>query len=366
MPSRLDARAVALAIIIMAILGGTYTMVKVGLRDLPVIGSLLLRMLVAAVVLGAYARWGRVTLLYRGRAAWFIAAGTLAFIAMQLLLYVGLTVTPAGRAAILYNVQPFLTLLVLPYVVPAERLTFRRVMGTGVAFAGVVLVLAERGTSGGSVLGDSLVLLAAGIWTLVIVLSKMTPNEVNAVSLIFWNVAGAARAGPTDGRRRAQRDLATERPRRGEHSLSGRARGRCWLRRVRLADAHLCRDPCQRLRVPFTGLRGAHRLGGPRGVGYGSPSCRGTRGRIRYLDREHGELRCTLWATPAARPLGPARLGPVLRPDHPREDALRNGGREPCLEVTERRRALAPKVTDHLHPGEDLVRPWSARPAAIA
>jgi len=192
MPSRLDARAVALAIIIMAILGGTYTMVKVGLRDLPVIGSLLLRMLVAVVVLGAYARWGRVTLLYRGRAAWFIAAGTLAFIAMQLLLYAGLTVTPAGRAAILYNVQPFLTLLVLPYVVPAERLTFRGVMGTGVAFAGVVLVLAERGTSGGSVLGDSLVLLAAGIWTLVIVLSKMTPNEVNAVSLIFWNVAGAA------------------------------------------------------------------------------------------------------------------------------------------------------------------------------
>jgi len=192
MPSRLDARAVALAIIIMAILGGTYTMVKVGLRDLPVIGSLLLRMLVAVVVLGAYARWGRVTLLYRGRAAWFITAGTLAFIAMQLLLYAGLTVTPAGRAAILYNVQPFLTLLVLPYVVPAERLTFRRVMGTGVAFAGVVLVLAERGTSGGSVLGDSLVLLAAGIWTLVIVLSKMTPNEVNAVSLIFWNVAGAA------------------------------------------------------------------------------------------------------------------------------------------------------------------------------
>ena len=192
MPSRLDARAVALAIIIMAILGGTYTMVKVGFRDLPVIGSLLLRMLVAVVVLGAYARWGRVTLLYRGRAAWFITAGTLAFIAMQLLLYAGLTVTPAGRAAILYNVQPFLTLLVLPYVVPAERLTFRRVMGTGVAFAGVVLVLAERGTSGGSVLGDSLVLLAAGIWTLVIVLSKMTPNEVNAVSLIFWNVAGAA------------------------------------------------------------------------------------------------------------------------------------------------------------------------------
>jgi drug/metabolite transporter (DMT)-like permease len=190
--SRLDARAIVLAVLIMAILGGTYTMVKVGLRDLPVVGSLLLRMLVATAALGAYARWAGVTLLYRGRAAWFIAAGTLAFIVMQLLLYAGLTATPAGRAAILYNIQPFLTLLVLPCVLPAERLTFRRVLGTGMAFGGVVLVLAERGTSGGSLLGDALVLLAAVTWTMVIILSKTTPSEVNAVSLIFWNVAGAA------------------------------------------------------------------------------------------------------------------------------------------------------------------------------
>jgi drug/metabolite transporter (DMT)-like permease len=109
-----------------------------------------------------------------------------------LLLYAGLTVTPAGRAAILYNIQPFLTLLVLPHVLPAERLTVRRALGTGVAFVGVVFVLAERGASGGSLLGDGLVLLAAATWTVVIILSKMTPNEVNAVSLIFWNVAGAA------------------------------------------------------------------------------------------------------------------------------------------------------------------------------
>jgi drug/metabolite transporter (DMT)-like permease len=81
---------------------------------------------------------------------------------------------------------------VLPPVLPAERLTFRRVLGTGVAFAGVVLVLAERGTSGGSLLGDALVLLAAATWTVVIVVSKMTPSEVNAGSLIFWNVVGAA------------------------------------------------------------------------------------------------------------------------------------------------------------------------------
>ena len=36
-----------------------------------------------------------------------------------------------------------------------------------------------------------MILLAAATWTLVIILSKTTPDEVNAVSLIFWNVAGA-------------------------------------------------------------------------------------------------------------------------------------------------------------------------------
>ena len=100
---RLDARAIGLAILIMAILGGSYTMVKVGLRDLPVFGSLLLRMLVAAATLGAYAIWLRLPLVYQGRAAWFLAAQTLAFVAQQSLLYLGLTLTTAGRAAILFN-----------------------------------------------------------------------------------------------------------------------------------------------------------------------------------------------------------------------------------------------------------------------
>ena len=58
--------------------------------------------------------------------------------------------TSAGRAAILFNMQPFFTLLLLPWFVPSEHLTLRRWVGTGVAFAGVALVLAERGTAGGS------------------------------------------------------------------------------------------------------------------------------------------------------------------------------------------------------------------------
>src|SRR5437899_2531887 len=150
---RLDARAIGLAVLVMAILGASYTMVKLGLQDLPVFGSLTLRMLLAAMVLVAYARWRHLPLAYRGRAAWFVAAQTTAFVLNQALLYLGLTMTTAGRAAILFNVQPFFTLLLLPRFVPSERLTVRRSAGTAIALIGVVLVLIERGPAGGALRG---------------------------------------------------------------------------------------------------------------------------------------------------------------------------------------------------------------------
>jgi drug/metabolite transporter (DMT)-like permease len=188
---RLDARAAGLAVLAMAILGGSYTAGKLALQDLPVFGMLLLRMLVTTATLGAYARWARVPLLQSGRATWFILAQTAFFLMSQVALFIGLTMTSAGRAAILFNMQPFFTLLLLPLLVPAERLTLRRWLGTGVAFLGVALVLGERGVTGGSLLGDALCLLAALGWTGNVILNKTMPQEVNSVAMIFWNAAAA-------------------------------------------------------------------------------------------------------------------------------------------------------------------------------
>ncbi len=187
----MDARAVGLAVLVMALLGASYPMVKLGLRDLPVFGSLTLRMLLATIVLVAYAWWSHLPLAYRGRAAWFIAAQTVAFVLNQALLYLGLTLTTAGRAAILFNVQPFFTLLLLPRFVPSERLTVRRSAGTAIAFVGVVLVRIDRGTAGGALLGDFLVLLGALAWSANTLMNKTMSRELHTVSVIAWNVAGA-------------------------------------------------------------------------------------------------------------------------------------------------------------------------------
>jgi drug/metabolite transporter (DMT)-like permease len=184
---RLDARAAGLAVLAMAILGGSYSAGKIALQDLPVFGLLFLRMAITAGTLGAYATAANVPLRFGRHSTQLILAQSLLFIVAQVALFIGLTMTSAGRAAILFNMQPFFTLMLLPFFVPSERLTLRRWLGTGVAFAGVALVLAERGLAGGSLLGDALCLLAALGWTGNVILNKTMPQEVNAVAMIFWN-----------------------------------------------------------------------------------------------------------------------------------------------------------------------------------
>jgi len=188
---RLDGRAIAIAVLCMAVLGGSYTAGKIALHHLPIFGILLLRMLITTATLGGYAAWAGTSLFHRGREARFILAQGGFFILSQTLLFIGLTMTSAGRAAILFNMQPFFTLLLLPLLVPSERLTARRWTGTGIAFAGVALVLGERGLAGGSLLGDLLVLVAALGWTGNVILNKRMPNRISPVAVIFWNAVVA-------------------------------------------------------------------------------------------------------------------------------------------------------------------------------
>lgn len=175
----------------MAILGGSYTVGKVALQDLPVFGLLLVRMIVTVLALGAYAYFAGVPLKPHRSSTGYLLAQTGLYVLTQSLLFTALMMTSAGRAAILFNMQPFFTLLLLPLLVPSERLTRIRWLGTAVAFVGVALVLAERGTSGGSPLGDFMVLVAALGWTGAIILNKRMPGDISAVSVIFWTSAGA-------------------------------------------------------------------------------------------------------------------------------------------------------------------------------
>ncbi|HET8577366.1 MAG TPA: DMT family transporter, partial [Methylomirabilota bacterium] len=140
MRDRLDARAVGLMVLLTAIWGGSFTFVKLGLRDLPVFGSLCLRFVLATAILALYCRRVGTPLWYTGRRARYLLVGAAAFAWSQALLYLGLTLTTAGRGSIFFNTQPFFTLLILPLFFPEETVTARKLFGTVVAFSGVVLL----------------------------------------------------------------------------------------------------------------------------------------------------------------------------------------------------------------------------------
>lgn len=163
-----------------AIWGGSYTMVKLGFRDLPIFGSLFLRVVVASALLVGYSR-----------ALSFLVASGLAFCWTMAFFYLGVDRTTAGRASILFNTQPFFTLLLLPLFVPAERITARRLGGTGLAFAGVVLIFTDRLGGRASLLGDLLVLLGTLGWSAATILVKTMPREIHSASVILWSAAVA-------------------------------------------------------------------------------------------------------------------------------------------------------------------------------
>lgn len=185
---RLDARAIGLAVLAMAVLGGSYTAGKIALQDLPPFGLLAVRMAITTAALGACAAILRMSL---AQPLGYVLAHTLLFALSQGLLFMALGLTSAGRVAILFNMQPFFTLLLLPLFFAGDRVTPRRWLGTGVAFAGVALVLAERGVAGGSWEGDLLSLAAALCWTASIILNKRMPGKFSPVAMVFWNCAGA-------------------------------------------------------------------------------------------------------------------------------------------------------------------------------
>jgi len=175
----------------MAVLGGSYTAGKFALQDLPMFGMLAVRMALATLALALYAAAFGLQVRPRASSLAYLAAQTGLFVMTQTLLFIALQKIGAGRAAILFNMQPFFTLLLLPVLLPSERLTPRRWLGTAIAFGGVALVLAERGTQGASLAADLLVLVAALGWTGAIVLNKRMPPDINPVSVILWTSAGS-------------------------------------------------------------------------------------------------------------------------------------------------------------------------------
>ena len=164
----------ALLIFQQLIAGGTHIVAKAVVADIDAATLTFLRTIIASVGLYAIVRlrsgpleieaadWKRIAIL-----------GFVGVALNQYLYLYGLRYSTAANGALLYAATPVLV-LVFSNIVLKERITPKKTFGLLMAFAGIAIVIFERGIdfSSGYAYGNLLILIAVIGWTLFTVLGK--------------------------------------------------------------------------------------------------------------------------------------------------------------------------------------------------
>ncbi len=162
----LPVTAVSLMVLLCLLWGGNLVSIKVSNEGIPPVLGAAMRSVIAWVLLWAYAR-------HRGLASFFPAADLIHGAAIGFLfgmsflfLYLGLVFTDVARSVIFIYTHPFWVALSAHFLLPNERLTWKRLPGLVLAFAGLVSVFEARSATLGNLywLGDLMELAAALFW----------------------------------------------------------------------------------------------------------------------------------------------------------------------------------------------------------
>jgi O-acetylserine/cysteine efflux transporter len=169
---------VALAVLVAAVWGVNFTVIQIGLAHFPPLLFSALRFFAAA--LPAVFFVGRPKVAWK----WVLAVGLVLGVAKFGLLFVGMDAgMPAGLSSLVLQIQAVFTAAVA-FVALGERPSRTKVVGMGVALAGIAVAAVDEGTSGP--LGAfALVIGAAACWGVSNVLTrKAAPPD--ALNFMVW------------------------------------------------------------------------------------------------------------------------------------------------------------------------------------
>lgn len=171
--------------------GANFSVVKVALAEFTPLAFTALRFAAASLLLAAvvYAREGSLAP-PPGTLLRLVGLGLVGNFVYQLLFIVGLSRTTAANSALLVATTPVLVAL-LGGLLGVERVTRHVAGGVGLAFAGIVLVLAARGLalSLGTLGGDLMVLGASACWAVYTLgvrslAERLSPLRLTALTMI--------------------------------------------------------------------------------------------------------------------------------------------------------------------------------------
>lgn len=173
----IDALGASLLIGFSALLGLNQALVKLVNAGMAPIFQSGTRSALAFLVLLIWTWATRARLDFRnGSVPWGIAAGML-FALEFAMLFVALDYTTVARASLFFYTMPLFTALGAHALIAGERLTPLRLLGLGVAIAGVAVALADdtSAPSAQSWIGDALAILGAIAWSAITLMMRTTP-----------------------------------------------------------------------------------------------------------------------------------------------------------------------------------------------
>lgn len=178
---------------------------KIGLRYLPPVTMASFRVVLAGLsMVPAYLIGSRLLTFadarrarlhgFTGRDWWtFFYLGFFGVVVNQMCFTMGLRFTSVSHAAVIVGMGPIYT-LVLAVAFRLERATWHKVVGMGIAFAGVAVLASENGISprSPSLLGDAITMTGSLGFATYAVLGKRVAGRYDALSMVAFNhFAGA-------------------------------------------------------------------------------------------------------------------------------------------------------------------------------
>jgi len=177
-------RDILLALLVVAIWGFNFVVIKLSVEALPPILAAAFRFTFAAIPVIFFIKPPKTSW-------WMIAGFGLSFgfalySFLNLALFAGM---PAGLASVVLQVQAFFTILIAFFIL-GERPRKMQIAGGLIAFAGIGVIALER-LSGAALMPFVLTLCAALAWGIANVLSKKA-GKVNPIAITVWGALFAA------------------------------------------------------------------------------------------------------------------------------------------------------------------------------
>ncbi len=169
--------------------GANTVAIKFTLSGLGPFTSATLRFGASALVLWIWAKMSEQPLRPARGQVGSLLLNSLLFTVQLSLVYVGFTLTSASRGALITNLQPFFLLFLAHFFLAGDRITFLKLIGLILGFAGAACIFWDRSAlSADFMIGDGLLLVATFTWACSAAYTKHLIRNISSIQLVFYQL----------------------------------------------------------------------------------------------------------------------------------------------------------------------------------